>query len=194
MITWQLGGRPPRHPGPAGFEGHPKEAYARPVRLEKSWNHCVPVQMPSAPLPAQRASTRRQNPRVDLSKLDVSRGIFSTSRSSSMCAVRAPPVSTQDHRAFTVVRAGADAAAVPCAGGPCLQPGTAPSCRKHHLSSPVTSQQHKDRSQCLLLQASSLRRYRKHYKLGEAAPGSSKEELMPAVARHFQHHVRGHLL
>lgn len=29
------------------------------------------VQMPTAPMPAQRASTRRTNPRVDLSKLDV---------------------------------------------------------------------------------------------------------------------------
>jgi len=34
-------------------------------------------------------------------------------------------------------------------------------------------------------QAASLRRYRKVHKLGESPPGSSKEELLPAVARHF---------
>ena len=33
---------------------------------------CSFSQLPVAPMPAQRASTRRQNPRVDLSKLDVS--------------------------------------------------------------------------------------------------------------------------
>ncbi len=35
------------------------------------------------------------------------------------------------------------------------------------------------------VQAASLRRYRKVHKLGESPPGSSKEELLPAVARHF---------
>lgn len=147
MITWQLGGRPPRHPGPASFKGHPKEAYARPVRLEKSWNRCVPVQMHNAPLPAQRASTRRQNPRVDLSKLDVSRGIFSTSRSSSILCCPCPPCLDSGSSGFHSRPSRGDAAVVPCAGGPCLQPGTAPSCQKHHISSPVTSQQHNDRSQ-----------------------------------------------
>ena len=34
-------------------------------------------------------------------------------------------------------------------------------------------------------QAASLRRYRKVHKLGDSPPGSSKEELLPAVARHF---------
>lgn len=36
-----------------------------------------------------------------------------------------------------------------------------------------------------MMEAASLRRYRQVYKLEEAEPGSSKEELMPAVARHF---------
>ena len=35
------------------------------------------------------------------------------------------------------------------------------------------------------MQAASLRRYRKVHKLGEVPPNSSKEELLPAVARHF---------
>ena len=35
------------------------------------------------------------------------------------------------------------------------------------------------------LQAASLRRYRKVHKLGDVPPNSSKEDLLPAVARHF---------
>ena len=34
-------------------------------------------------------------------------------------------------------------------------------------------------------QTTSLKRYRKVYKLGDIEPGSTKEELIPAVARHF---------
>lgn len=35
------------------------------------------------------------------------------------------------------------------------------------------------------LQVSSLNKYRKHYKLGEAPAGAQKEDLVPAVTRHF---------
>lgn len=39
------------------------------------------------------------------------------------------------------------------------------------------------------LDAVSLQRYRKSYKLGEAPPTSQKEDLIPAVARHFASQV-----
>lgn len=35
------------------------------------------------------------------------------------------------------------------------------------------------------LDVSSLNKYRKHYKLGEAPAGAQKEDLVPAVTRHF---------
>lgn len=39
------------------------------------------------------------------------------------------------------------------------------------------------------LDTTSLRKYRAHYKLTEVAPNSSKEDLIPAVARHFADQV-----
>ena len=49
-----------------------------------------------------------------------------------------------------------------------------------HLSSPFCPQ------------TASLRKYRQHFKLTEVAPNSSKDELIPAVARHFADQVGGH--
>jgi hypothetical protein len=47
---------------------------------------------------------------------------------------------------------------------------------------------------CSCLQAASLQRYRKVHKLNDVMPGSSKEELLPAVARHFNAQVSVHTL
>mmetsp|Transcript_1517 Transcript_1517/g.1725 ORF Transcript_1517/g.1725 Transcript_1517/m.1725 type:complete len:144 (+) Transcript_1517:281-712(+) len=49
-----------------------------------------------------------------------------------------------------------------------------------------TSSRRQSRVDLSRLEASSLRKYRRVYKLGDLASGVPKEDLIPAVSRHFQ--------
>mmetsp|Transcript_8088 Transcript_8088/g.14029 ORF Transcript_8088/g.14029 Transcript_8088/m.14029 type:complete len:140 (+) Transcript_8088:325-744(+) len=52
-----------------------------------------------------------------------------------------------------------------------------------------TSARRQPRVDLSRLETSSLRKYRRVYKLGDLATGVSKEDLVPAVARHWQSQV-----
>jgi hypothetical protein len=53
-----------------------------------------------------------------------------------------------------------------------------------------TSARRQPRVDLSRLDAASLRKYRRVYKLGELAAGVAKEDLVPAVLRHWQSQVR----